>query len=146
MIVSRSERLARLTVLLAALLTLSQSDAFWSRPSQAQSTKPILFSHEDSTRAIAVNSVTRTLEPFAVTEPIAFGADTGTRVMLFAGNLSLQDNEGLAAVTADAEDESHHIFPLPVEYVGPVPDQNWATAVVLKLNQEMNDAGDVLVR
>jgi uncharacterized protein GlcG (DUF336 family) len=118
----------------------------WFRSSQAQSLKPILFSQPDSTRAIVVNSVTRTNEPFAPTESIAFGADAGTRIMLFAGNLNLQDNESFTAVTADAEDEAHNIFPLPVEYVGPVPNQNWATAVVVKLNQDLKDPGDVLVR
>ena len=33
-----------------------------------------------------------------------------------------------------------------VEHVGPVPDQSWATAVVVKLNENMGDLGDVLVR
>ncbi len=144
--IARSRSLTSFLILFALLVTLFLGEALSSRHSQAQSSKPVLFSHEDSTRAIAINSVTRTHEPFAVTEPISFGVDHGSRVMLFAGNLHLQDNEGFTAVTADAEDEAHTIFPLEVEYVGPVPDQNWATAVILKLNVKMADAGDVLVR
>ncbi len=146
MIARHSKTLTSSFVLFTLLVTLLAGDTFWWRHSQAQSLKPVLFSREDSTRAIAVNSVTHTHEPFAVAEPISFGADPGTRVVLFAGNLRLQDNESFSVVTADAEDEAHTIFPLLVEYVGPVPDQSWATAIVLRLNPEMKDAGDVLMR
>lgn len=133
-------------ILFAALAASLLGDGLWSPRSRAQVPKPVLFSQMDSTRAIAVNSVTRTHEPFPVTEPISFGVDAGTRVMLFAGNLQLQENESLSVVTADAEDEAHNIFPLRVEYVGAVPDQSWAAAVILKLDRQMNDPGDVLVR
>ncbi|MEP6742599.1 MAG: heme-binding protein [bacterium] len=146
MIAVRSKALTRVVVLFAAVATLIFGDAFWTQRSHAQFPKPVLFSHEDSTRAIAVHSVTHAHEPFAVTERISFGSDASTRLMLFAGNLRLQGNEGPSVVTADAEDEAHNIFQLRVEYVGPVPEQNWATAVILKLNEQMNDAGDVLVR
>jgi uncharacterized protein GlcG (DUF336 family) len=66
--------------------------------------------------------------------------------MLFAMNLNLQAGEGPTAVTAEAEDAEHRIYPLTVEYVGPVPNQSWSTAVVVKLHDEMEDIGDVLVR
>ena len=66
--------------------------------------------------------------------------------MLFAGNLRLQEGETLSAVTADAEDENHTLYSLPVEAVTSVPDQNWATAVIVKLNEQLIDPGDVLVR
>lgn len=146
MIAGRSKGPIWFTLLFAALGTLLFGDSFCTRHSQAQAPKPVLFSHEESTRAIAVNSVTRTHEPFAVTAPISFAADHSTRVMVFAGNLHLQAGENLSVVTADAEDENHNLVFLQVEYVGAVPEQNWATAVVLKLNEQMNDPGDVLVR
>jgi uncharacterized protein GlcG (DUF336 family) len=66
--------------------------------------------------------------------------------MLFAGNLHLQEGESSDAVSADAEDGNHNLIPLGVESVVPVPDQNWATAVIVKLAPEMSDLGDVLVR
>jgi uncharacterized protein GlcG (DUF336 family) len=112
----------------------------------AQSPRPILFSHSDSTRAIAVDSISSTREPFQAIMPVAFSSDRSTRLMLFAGNLRLQEGESLSAVTADAENEAHDLFPLVVEFVGSVPDQNWATAVIVKLNEGMVDPGDVLVR
>jgi uncharacterized protein GlcG (DUF336 family) len=133
-------------VLLVGLTTVVCSDLLSSRHSQAQSPALVLFSHEESTRAIAVDSVTNTHEPFPANAPVSFGADARTRLMLFAGNLHLQDGENFSAVTADAEDEAHNIVPLQVEYVGPVPDQSWATAVIVKLNEQLDDPGDVLVR
>src|SRR5688572_20258694 len=103
----------------------------------AQTPRPVLFSEPQSTRAIAVESVKKTREPFSSVAHIAFSADSKTRIMLFAGNLVLAPNEGSSVVTADAEDAAHTIYPLTVEYVGPVPNHNWATGVVVKLNENM---------
>ena len=66
--------------------------------------------------------------------------------MLFATNLSLQSGDTASAVVAEAEDGAHRIYPLTVEYVGPVPDQAWVSALIVRLHDEMNDVGDVLVR
>jgi uncharacterized protein GlcG (DUF336 family) len=131
---------------LVALALLSIITALWLPNPAAQSTRPVLFSSEDSTRAIAVDSITNKREPFSVVPPVSFSEDKCTRVMLFAGNLHLQSGESFDVVTGDAEDESHQIYSLRVEYVGPVPDQDWATAVVVRLNEQMGDVGDVLVR
>jgi len=111
----------------------------------AQAPAPILISHSDSTRAIAFESVTHTREPFAANSELTFGIDHSTRIMLFAMNLKLQPGETSALVTADAEDAEHTVHPLTVEYVGDVPDQPWASSIVLRLNDEMADLGDVLV-
>ncbi|MEK6280475.1 MAG: heme-binding protein [Acidobacteriota bacterium] len=120
-----------------------------SAQASAQSTqpsRPILFSAPDSTRGVVIDSVSSKREPFSTTAPISFAPDNVTRIMLIAGNLKLAQGEGPAVVTADAEDESHRIYSLKVEYVGPVPEQIWATSVVLRLNEQMGDVGDVLVR
>ena len=109
----------------------------------AQTTRPILISHPDSTRAIAFESVTRQREPFTTTAQVRFGSDSATRIMLFAMNLSFQPGE---TVTADAEDASHTIYPLTVENVASVPDQPWATSLVVRLAENMPQTGDVLVR
>lgn len=112
----------------------------------AQTPRPILFSVSDSTRGVVVESVTMKREPFSPTTSIAFSADNRTRIMLFAGSLQLAPGEGIEAVTADAEDESRQVYPLKVEYVGPVPDLSSATSVVVRLNDQLGDVGDVLVR
>lgn len=131
---------------LAALLMLSLVSGLRFPQTSAQTPRPVLFSEPQSTRAIAVESVTKTREPFTTIARIPFAADNKTRIVLFAGNLVLAPNEGSNAVTADAEDASHNVYPLTVEHVGPVPDQSWATAVIVKLNENMGDLGDVLVR
>src|SRR5689334_11965053 len=112
----------------------------------AQQTSPVLISQADSTRAIAFDSVTHRREPFTTTTQITFGADPATRIMLFAMNLQLQPGETASAVTADAEDADHNFFQLTVEHVDALPDQPWATSIVLRLPSDLPATGDVLVR
>ncbi|HEX7999990.1 MAG TPA: carboxypeptidase regulatory-like domain-containing protein [Pyrinomonadaceae bacterium] len=112
----------------------------------AQTRPPVLISEPTSTRAIAFESPTFFREPFSLTSPYAWNTDRRTRVMLFALNLSLQPGEDLAVVTAEAEDAVRRRYNLQVEYVGPVPSQSWLSAVVLRLSDDLTNAGDVLVR
>ena len=114
--------------------------------SRAQTTRPTLISHADSTRAISFESVTRKREPFNTTVQVKFGPDPATRIMLFAMNLQLQPGETASAVSADAEDAGRNIYPLTVEHIGTVPDQPWATSLVVRLASNLPHAGDVLVR
>lgn len=113
---------------------------------RAQTTRPTLISHADSTRAISFESVTRKREPFNTTVQVKFGPDPATRIMLFALNLQLQPGETASAISADAEDAGRTIYPLTIEHVGTVPDQPWATSLVVRLAQNLPHAGDVLVR
>ncbi len=142
----RKTKLTWVVALLVGFALLLFSNRFASPGSRAQSLRPVLFSHADSTRAIAIDSLAGTREPFSVSTAFSFGGDRTTRVMLLAGNLRLQEDETVTAVTADAENEAHEFFPLTVESVGPVPEQNWATALTFKLNEQLDDSGDVLVR
>lgn len=145
MIPKRSRTTAYLLVLLFAVSFLL-FDGPGLEHNAAQAPRPILFSQSDSTRALVVDSITNTREPFSVVTPVAFSSDRTTRLMVFAGNLQLHEGEDVSVVTADVEDESHTLFPLMVESIAPVPDQNWATAVIIKLNPALTDSGDVLLR
>jgi hypothetical protein len=110
----------------------------------AQTGQPILVSQSTSTRAIAVDSLTLTPEPFPVNS--RFGdSDQRMRVMVFAMNLVLQPGEDLSVVGADAEDAAHRHHPLTVESIRPVPSYEWMSAVVFKLNDDLSEVGDVLV-
>ena len=104
-----------------------------------------LLTQSNSTRAIALDSITDMSEPFPMSEPVRFGTNMRTRVMLFATNLNLNPGENASAVTADAEDGLHTHYPLTVEYVGTVPGFAWMTSVVVRLNDSFGDVGDVLV-
>ena len=137
-----TKSLWRPAVLLTAFLLFAISFVNFNHTG-AQSTRPTLISHADSTRAIAFDSVTRRREPFTTTAEVKFGPDSATRIMLFAMNLQPQPGE---TVTADAEDADHTLFPLTVEYVGPVPDNPWVSSVVLRVPENLPATGDVLVR
>lgn len=106
---------------------------------------PVLITQASSTRAIALDSATGLAEPFDPQTPVAFAADSRTRVMLFASNLTLASGENASAVTADAEDFTRSRYPLTLEYVGAVPGQAWMTAVVVRLNDSIGNVGDVLI-
>ncbi len=127
------------------LLLLSENHVLLPS-SRAQSPKPILISEETSTRAVAVELSTQRHEPFEVNSPLSWAADQRTRIILFATGLSLQSNETVSAVTANAEDGAHNIHSLTVEHVGPVPSQEWITAIVVRLDEPLADVGDVLVQ
>lgn len=110
---------------------------------------PSLFSvSSSSTRAVALESVSMRAEPFTLNGAANFyPADPRTRITVFCMNLDFLQGEGVNALTADAEDASHNIYPLKVEYVGTVPNFAGVYMVVLRLNDLMSsNLGDVLLR
>jgi uncharacterized protein GlcG (DUF336 family) len=113
---------------------------------RAQTLRPVLISEATSTRAVAFESITQQREPFQLTSPIQFGTDNRTRIMLFAKNLALQPGNNAAAVRMEAEDGAHKVYPLTVEYAGTVPEQAWITSIIVRLDDEIADVGDVLVK
>ena len=140
-------RARALKILGCCALVAAAAAAVCSAQAFAQSAaRPTLVSEADSTRALALDALAQTHEPFKLLSPLPFSPDRRTRVMLFAMNLNLQTGESPSVVTADAEDAQHRVYPLTVEYVGPVPEQSWMTAVVVRLHDEMEDVGDVLLR
>jgi hypothetical protein len=115
---------------------------FVLRPKTNFVSTPQLLTEWNSTRAIALDSVTRTREPFSVTSNLNFSADHRTRVMLFAANVNLAPGESLLA---RAEDAQGKIYPLTVEHVGKFPDFERVTQVVVVLPIELANAGDVSI-
>src|SRR2546421_3091960 len=118
--------------------------SFFFPRSYAQANKIILISQETSTRALALDSVTLKREPFNSTSEVSWSNDNQTRIMLFL--IGVDPKTSAASITANAEDGAHKIYPLTVEYVGPVPGQDWVTAIVLRISEQMGDLGDVLIR
>jgi hypothetical protein len=106
---------------------------------------PLLFAEENSQRAIALGSVIMIRDPFSLVSTSNFSSDQRTRVSLFAVNLGLLPGESLSAVTAQAEDSQHRVYPLAVEYVGSVPNFGWLTQINVRLPDELANAGDVWV-
>src|SRR6185436_19770465 len=93
-------------------------------------TRPlVLLSEETSTRALALESVTWSREPFPLNSLISWSPDPRTRVIVFALNLELQSGDDFASVIADAEDGLHRHHTLTVESAGPVRGQEWMSGL-----------------
>ena len=117
--------------------------------SAAPSISPSLFTvSATSTRAVALESVSMRAEPFTLNSEGNFNpADPRTRLTLFCMNLDFLAGEPSSALTVDAEDAAHTIYPLKVEYVGAVPDFPGIYMIVVRLNDLMTaNLGDVLLR
>ena len=143
----KRSRLFRRVVLICSVLILVCL-ALSSGPTKntaAQSTPPRLVTRANTTRAIALESVTLYAEPFPLIQTIQFGVDSRTRILLFVENLGLLTGEGAEAVTAEAEDGNHIRYPLVVERVDTVTGYAWMRALVIRLNQNLGDPGDVLI-
>jgi hypothetical protein len=108
---------------------------------------PTLLTEENSQRAIALDSVTRVRDPLPVVALNNFmlRRDPRTRVALFGINLDLMPGEDASAVTAQARDSLSRNYSLNVEFVGKVPTLNWLTQVIVRLPDELAQAGDVWI-
>jgi hypothetical protein len=106
----------------------------------------ILLTEANSDRAIALDSVLFTRDPFPINNGHYFSADRRTRVALFAIGLKLLPGEDRSAVTATAEDSQGNIRPLTVEFVGGIPSFDWLMQLVLKQNDQPTSSGDVRVK
>jgi uncharacterized protein (DUF1800 family) len=114
--------------------------------SAANAKAPILISDAASTRAVAMESVTFRGEPFPLTSSVAFSSDTRTRICVFAMNLELLPGEGANAFTADIQDAAGKLHPMQIEFMGAVPNFPGITMFIVRLADDISDAGDVLFR
>jgi len=110
-----------------------------------QQPPPILLTEEGTDSAIAFDSVTMMRDPFPLANVFNFGTDNRTRVMLFGVNLDLRQGENSSAVTARAEDALLNVYPMTVEFVGPVPNLAGVTQVIVKLPDNLPAGQDVMV-
>ncbi|MCU1264854.1 MAG: hypothetical protein JWM21_1172 [Acidobacteria bacterium] len=107
------------------------------------SVAPTLVTEPQTTNLIALDSVNLTRDPFPIINRRNFSADQRTRVTLFVDNLNLLAGENAAAINVQAEDPAQHVYALPVEYFGKVPNYDWLTQVTVKLPDELTNAATV---
>jgi glucose/arabinose dehydrogenase len=100
---------------------------------RVQFTDPMLISEAASDSAVALASPTFVRDPFPLTNLFNFSADHRTRLMLFGMNMTLLPGENSSAVTARAEDAAANVYPLTVEFVGPLPGVDGVTQIVVRL-------------
>ena len=99
-----------------------------------------LFTEPNSSRAIALDSVTMLRDPFLLTAPNNFSADNRTRLMIFSPNLSLLPGDSASAVTVRAEDAQQRVFPLTVEFIGALPQFSSLTQIVVRVPADLQTA------
>ena len=112
---------------------------------QAPAPAPTLLTEENSARAIALDSVTQVRDPLSVVALNNLSQDRRTRLALFGINVDLSSGENASAVTATARDSRSRSYSLKVEFVGKVPKLDWLTQVVVRLPDELANAGDVWI-
>jgi len=126
------------------LILLVFSCAGWAHP-QTATTPPTLITLENSARAASVDSVTRVRDPLPVVTHNNFSIDHRTRLTLFATNMDLLPGETVSAVTATARDSRSRNYSLKVEFLGKVPALDWLSQLIVRLPDELAQAGDVSV-
>jgi len=100
---------------------------------RVQFTEPMLISEIGSDSAVALDSPTFVRDPFPLTNLFNFSADHRTRLMLFGMNMELMAGEDSSTVTARAEDASLNVYPLMVEFVGPLAGVAGVTQIIVRL-------------
>ena len=127
-------------------LSADHMDAHFNAiPISAPKVSPALLIEDDSLSAISLDSVTWTRGPFPLFTTNNLSLDRRARVMLFAVNVSLMPGEAAAAITAQAEDFQHNLYPLTVEFAGAVQKSEWLTQIIVRLPDELASLGEIWV-
>ena len=113
---------------------------------QAYRDSPVLISEEGSTRALATSTGTWQRHRLPLANQTLWPAGDASRVTMFVHNLDLMAGEGANAFRADAQTAAGRRYSLPIESIQRLPGLDWIYAVSMRLNPELGDAGDVLVR
>ena len=126
---------------------LTNNSSFDDRPAwlPVRTTVPCLLTESDTERAVALQSVVFTRDPFTVVTDHNLGTDRRTRIMLFCRNLKLLSGDDPSDVTVVAEDAQQRVIPLTVEFIGQVNGFDWLTQVNVSLPDELQGAGDVRI-
>jgi hypothetical protein len=103
--------------------------------------RPLILAEELTFRAIALDSVTMVSEPFSLVNLHNFSSDQRTRIMLFATGIDLLPGEPSSSVQAQLEDSDHHLYPLVVESILPLPNLPFSQ-ITVKLPDSITMEGD----
>jgi hypothetical protein len=100
--------------------------------------KPLILTDELTARAVALDSVTMRREPFSLVNIFNFSSDQRTRIMLFTTGIDLLPGE---SITVQLEDTDHHLYPLLVEDIRPLPNLPFSQ-ITVKLPDTISVEGD----
>ena len=95
---------------------------------------PVLLIDETTGRAVALDSVTLTRDPFSLLNPFNLGgADHRRRISLFVWRLGLLPGDTAANLTVTAEDGVGGVYNLAVEHISQLTDVPDVTQIVVRL-------------
>jgi hypothetical protein len=94
---------------------------------------PVLLTEIFTERAVALDLVMQTRDPFSLVSQYNLSTDQRRRVSLFVWRLLLLPGETASNVNVVAEDDQGGSYNLAVEYVGPLPGLGEVTQVVVRL-------------
>ena len=94
---------------------------------------PVLLLEENSQRAIALDLVTQTRDPFSLTNPYNLSSDLRRRISLFVWRLGLAQGDTASDLTLVAEDDQGGTYTLVVEQVFSLPGVADVNQVVARL-------------
>lgn len=109
-------------------------------------TAPILLTEDDSLRALTLNSLTRTRDPFTPVTSFNFGPDTRTRLVLLLVDLDLYASQGetlSSVVTVTATDAQSRNYTLTPEDLRKVPGFAWLSQLTVRVPPEVANIGQV---
>ncbi|HEX5874419.1 MAG TPA: choice-of-anchor Q domain-containing protein [Pyrinomonadaceae bacterium] len=92
---------------------------------------------ETGQRAVALDSVIQTRDPFSLLTLFNFSSDQRRRVSLFVWRLGLLPGDTAANITATAEDDEGRVYPLTVEHVGSLPEPAGVVQINVILPQQV---------
>lgn len=95
-------------------------------------------------RALALDSVTTTSEPFRLTAPHPLSTDGRNRITFFIVGVLLEPAD-LPFVTVQVEDSQQRLFDLPVEATARAKNFRWMSQVTVRLPDTVAGAGDLKV-
>jgi len=108
---------------------------------------PVLLIEEGTQRAVALDSVVQTRDPFSLLNFFNLSNDHRRRISLFVWRLGLLPTDTAANLTVTAEDDQGHVYPLTVESVGMLSDPPDVAQINVMLPDNVVGAPrDLLVR
>ena len=136
------ERTENINVALSSPSGVPLGSPFASSITIIDDDKPLLALEENSFRAVALDSVTKVRDPFALDDVWNFSSDHHTRVTLFATGIELLPTESASSVVVQLEDNQNHAIPLVVEDIRKVPNFDWLSQIVVRLPDSIAAPGD----
>jgi aldose sugar dehydrogenase len=107
--------------------------------------KLLIAVEENTSRAVALDSVVLWRDPLSLVSLHNFSSDQRTRIILFATGIGLSPTENSSAVEVQLEDTQNHVYPLVVEDVRKVPGFDGLSQIVVRLPDSIQTEGDFRV-